>query len=126
MVRGLFNPTVELNDVALEIIPDSFAQKKGYGDKTVRIQTAGGGALGFVVTDNVATKKGMVKFSLSNNEENREIIRLAYNNPEGNTIRAYEGEIPDNYVSMFIVNEPEWGSGADTTTEIIFEGPPSV
>lgn len=123
--NGLSDPSVELNSVGIEIIPGTLSLKTGRGDRTVRTQSAGGGAVSVVVTDNVETQKGMVKFSLSNTAYHQELIRTA-NSPAGNTIRIYQDESVYNFSSMHIIAEPEWVYGADSSVEISFEGPPAV
>lgn len=124
-VTGLSDPSIEVNSVPVDILPGTLSIKTGRGDKTVRTQTAGGGAVSVVVTDNVETQKGMVKFSLSNTAAHQELVRT-WHASDGNTIRIFQGTSIYNFLAMHIVTEPEWAYGADSAVEISFEGPPAV
>lgn len=123
--NGLSDPSVEINSVPVEILPGTLSIKPGRGDKTVRTQTAGGGAVSVVVTDNVETQKGMVKFSISNTAAHQELVRN-WHSSEGNTIRAFQDTSIYNFRAMHIITEPEWAYGADAAVEVSFEGPPAV
>ena len=120
----LSNPNVQVNDVTIALVPNSFSYKKGQGQKSVRAQSAGGNAIEIVVAENAETKKSMVKFKLYNTEENFNLVGGWAENINGNTIRLSEGELQLSYRSMVVIDDPEYMIGADGDLEITFEGTP--
>jgi len=123
-LRSLSNPTVEVNDQPIAIIPNSLSFKPGQGDKTVKTQSAGGGAIEVVISEDATTKKSMVKFKLTNTKENFDLAKIITSNISGNTIRLSEGEMVESFRGMVVTTEPERMIGADGELEIEFEGQP--
>ena len=120
----LANPTVEVNDAPISIIPNSLSFKKGQGDKTVKAQSAGGNAIEVVISENAETKVSMVKFKMFNTKENFDMINAWTDNINGNTIRLSEGELVESFRTMVVTSEPERMIGADGEAEIEFMGTP--
>ena len=60
--RTLSNPTVQVNDDTIAIVPNSIEYKTGIGDKNVKSQSAGGNSIEVVITEDAETKKSMVIF----------------------------------------------------------------
>lgn len=123
-LRSLSNPTVEVNDQPIAIIPNSLSFKKGQGDKTVKPQSAGGNAIETVISEDATTKKSMVKFKLTNTKENFDLKDSVTTNISGSTIRLSEGELVVSFRGMVVTTEPELMIGADGELEIEFEGMP--
>lgn len=123
-IQTLANPTVEVNDAPIAIIPNSLSYKKGQGDKTVKAQSAGGNAIEVVISENAETKVSMVKFKMFNTKENFDMINAWTDNINGNTIRLSEGELVESFRTMVVTSEPERMIGADGEAEITFEGTP--
>lgn len=124
-VRTLSNPTVEVNDDPISIIPNSLSFKTGQGDKGVKTQSAGGNAIEIVVTENAETKKSMVKFKLTNTAKNLQLVK-DWGVLFANTISISEGEVTESFRDMVITTEPERAIGADGELEIEWEGAPSL
>lgn len=122
--RTLSNPTVEVNDQAIAIIPNSLSYKKGQGDKTVKAQSAGGNAVEAIVTENAETKISMVKFKLYNTKENFDLANGWTDLISGNTIRLSEGDLTESFRGMVVTSEPERMIGADGELELEFMGQP--
>lgn len=120
----LANPTVEVNDAPIAIIPNSLSYKKGQGDKTVKAQSAGGNAIEPVISENAETKISMVKFKMYNTKENFDFVNAWTDNINGNTIRLSEGELVESFRTMVVTSEPERMIGADGELEIEFQGTP--
>jgi len=121
--RTLSNPTIEVNDETIAIIPNSFSYKEGQGDKDVKAQSAGGNAIDIVVTENAETKLSMAKFKLYNTADNLTKIKTWMANLS-NTVRASEGAIVVPMRDMVVTTEPERSIGADGELEIEFKGAP--
>ena len=124
--KTLANPTVEINDVAIAIKPNSLKLKSGKGDINIRPQSAGGNSIQIVKTDNAETKKGMVTFSLFNTKQNIDAVKSWQDSEDGNTIQLSEGDFIQSFRQMFVMTDPEISLGADGELEIVFEGLPST
>lgn len=123
-VLTLNNPTVEVNDNPIAIVPNSLSYKKGRGEKSVKAQSAGGNAIETVVTQNAETKVSMVKFKLYPTKENFDLADVWIDNINGNTIRLSEGELTESFRGMVTTTEPERMVGADGELELEFQGMP--
>ena len=125
MARTLSNPTVEVNDDPIRIVPNSLVYKTGQGDKAVKAQSGGGNDIETVVTENAETKVSMVKFKLFNTEQNLAIVKI-WMAGFSNTIELSEGSTAESFRGMVVTTEPERNIGADGDLEITFEGQPSL
>lgn len=121
----LSNPTAEVNNDAIGIVPNSLTYKKGKGDKNVRPQSAGGNSVSMVITENAETKKGMVKFSLYNTKNNQDLLD-AWQDNNANTIRLSQDDFVVSFRGMVVITDPDVQTGADGNLEVVFEGQPAV
>jgi len=127
MSLGLSNPSIEVNDVVISIVPNSYASKRGVGDMNIRAQSAGGNSIETVVTENAESKISMVKFSIISTADNLALLDSwlsTSRNGIGNTIRASENntDLVEAYSGMVIVTEPDRPRGADAQIDIEFKG----
>ena len=126
MANALSNPTVEINDQVIAIIPNTLSYKRGAGDVNVRAQSAGGDSVQAVITENAETKIGMVKFSLAVTDANQEYVRTWQENKfnGGNTVRISSRVMntPLSFTNMNVTSDPEFSIGADGTVEVEFLG----
>lgn len=123
-VRTLSNPSVQVNDETISIVPNSLSYKKGQGDKSVKAQSAGGNAIEVVMTENAETKISMTKFKLYNTKANFDLVNSWVTNISGSTIRLSEGDLIESFRNMIVTTEPERMIGADGELEIEFMGQP--
>lgn len=123
--RALSNPTIEVDNEVISIIPGSYTFKDGKGDKIVTPESAGGNAITTVVTENAETKKSMVKFSFKSTIKHQEQIKRWSDAANGVSIRVSELENVKNFTHMHITTESEIPTGADATFEVNFEGDPA-
>jgi hypothetical protein len=124
--RTLANPTVEVNNDVIGIIPNSTSYKGGKGDKSVRPQSSGGNSVEVIITEDAETKKSMVKFSLYNTKTNDDLISGWQDQVEGNTIVLSDGNFTRSFRKMHVTNDPEMNLGADGNAEVVFEGQPAL
>lgn len=126
MANALSNPTIQVNDDTISIVPNSLSYKRGKGDVNVRAQSSGGGGSSTVVTENAETKVSMVKFSLFLTDANRSLIDTWQENRYngGNTIRFSErgSTIPLSFSNMHVTTDPDYSVGADGSVEIELMG----
>lgn len=125
-LRGLANPTVEVNDRVIEIKPNSLKLKDGAGDITVRNQSAGGDAGTRIITEDAESKTGKVTFELITETTNIGLTQgwlRQSRQGAGNVIRITgEGGFSRAFRNMRITEEPEYDIGADGSYEVMFEG----
>ena len=124
MAKTLSNPTVEVDDDTISILPNSLSYKEGQGDKNVRAESAGGSSITPIVTINAETKLSMCKFKMSNTERHLNQIKEWMAANDGVTISLSEGNIQVAFREMHVITEPERAIGADGELEIEFQGPP--
>lgn len=75
MFTQISDPGVQVNNVAVGIVPNTLEFTEGFGEQNVKVQSAGGGILQQVFENNVETNIGMVKFSLFATIDNIEQAR---------------------------------------------------
>jgi len=71
----LSTPQISIDGVNIAIVPNSCTLTEGFGAQTVMVQSAGGGAVSQVISNDVSTNFSTVKFSFFNTEENIEFFR---------------------------------------------------
>lgn len=124
--RTLANPTIEVNDAAIGIVPNSVSFKTGKGDVNIRAQSAGGNSIDVIRTENAETKISMVKFKLYNTRTNVQLMRDWQDSTTGNTINLSDGDFIESFREMFVTTDPEVALGADGELEVEFMGRPSL
>lgn len=67
MSTAINNAHLYVNDLPTLYLPNTLSYNDGKGERTVRTQSVGGGAVEIIVTDNLETHIGGVKFNLANN-----------------------------------------------------------
>lgn len=129
MSNALSNPTIQVNDQTISILPNTLSYKRGAGDINVRAQSAGGNSIEAVVTENAETKISMVKFSLTVTDTNMNAVDEWQRNSfsGGNTIRISGRTLstPLSFTNMHVSGDPEFSVGADGTVEVEFMGDPA-
>ena len=93
--------------------------------KAAKSQTAGGGAITIVITENAETKVSEVKFKMYNTTKNLNLIK-DWCSLYGSTIRIYEGDFSESFRDMITTSEPERSVGADGEFEVEWNGGPSL
>ena len=122
---------IDVNDVRISIVPNSFEGDEGLGEQDVLVQSAGGGIVTQVFSNNVETNLGAFKFDMRATVANLELIRgwkanrnqnvvaAMATTPDGNFKRTYQNAvIVNNYkipVSADGVVSLEWKADAPTT-----------
>lgn len=122
---GISNPALKWNGQPIGIMPNSLAFKFGKGEKTVRAITSGGDAVDVVVTENVETKKSMLKFSLPNTGRAARILRQMQQGVGSNVFEVVDASFQATFRNMTIINDPEVPTAPDGVIEIECEGPPA-
>lgn len=125
---GLANPTLEINDQVVPYKPNSLTFKGGSGDITVRPQSAGGASVENVITQDIETRKSMIKFTLLAETGNMDLIddfsQLSIG-AAGVVIRLSAPSFTRTFRGMRLIADPERSIGAEGEAELEFHGDPT-
>ncbi len=120
-MAGLAVPQVVINGIPIGIKPNSFSYKEGFGDRTVRTKSTGGGATELVITTDVSTKRGMVKFTVYTEDTSVELIRQWLVNVNANIIQSADTGFVRSFTNAVIKTDPEIALGADGEVALEWE-----
>jgi hypothetical protein len=128
MARGLSNPTVSVDDEVVAIEANSLSFNEGAGEMNVRTQSAGGGAIETVVTEDVSTKRAMVKFGLLATSRNLDLVtqwQERSRSLRGVVIRVSDLDFTRSFRGSRIINDPERSIGPEGRVEVEFNCNPA-
>lgn len=125
----------QLNDIAILVnnqqvayTSDSLAWKDGFGDYSIRNAVVGGGQTEQVFSKDLASKFGMVKFSLPTTVENENFKRAWKSNDNNNVIELI-GPAGSGFTKIFtqaaIMEDPEANAATDGNIEVEFRSNPA-
>ncbi len=127
--------SVQMNDIAVLVnnetvayTADSLSWKDGFGEYAVRNAIVGGGQTEQVFSKDLATKVGMVKFSIPTTAENDKLKRQWKSNDNNNVVELV-GPRGSNFTKIFtlaaILEDPESSAATDGNIEIEFNSNPA-
>ena len=125
----------QLNDIIILVnnsqvayTGDSLSWKDGFGDYNIRNAVVGGGQTEQVFAKDLASKFGMVKFSMPSTPENEKLKREWKANDNNNVIELI-GPVGSNFTKIFtqgaILADPETSAATDGNIEIDFNTNPA-
>ena len=123
---NLSNPTVIINNTAVAIVPNTFGYTEGFGEQELKVQSAGGGSVQTVLSNNVETNLSMVKFEMRNTAENIDLIRTWKSNSNANAITVTGEGLNRAFNNAALTNDYEVNLGSDTTISIEFKSDAAV
>ena len=123
---ALANPSVIINNLAIAIVPNSVVYTEGFGEQNQRVQSAGGGSVETVFSNNVETNLSKVNFSVYPTESNIEALRSFKAAENANAISIVSGGFSRTVNSAALTNDFEVNLGADTTIDVEFMGTKAV
>lgn len=128
MATQLNDITILVNDNAVAYTADSLSWKDGLGDSSVRNAVVGGGQTEQVFSKDLATKFGMVKFSMPTTEEN-EANKRAWKLNDNNNVVELIGPSSGSFTKIFtlaaILEDPESNAATDGNIEVEFNTNPA-
>ena len=128
MSSQLNDITILVNNTAVAYTADSLSWKDGLGDYSIRNAVVGGGQTEQVFSQDLSSKKGMVKFSMPSTVENEGNKRAWKVLKNGNVIELI-GPSGSGFSKVFtqgaIIGDPETNASTDGDIEIEFESNPS-
>jgi len=122
MVNALADVYLTINNLATMYSPNSLSFNDGRGERVVRTQTIGGGMSEIVVSDNIETHYGKVKFQMRNDLENIEKALAWRDNGSGNVVVLTNrtGTFNLTFKQAIIVNNPDYELSSEGNFEIEF------
>lgn len=120
------NPAVVINNLAVPVVPNSVKYVEGFGEQSVSVQSAGGGNIDTVFSDNVETHIGKVMFSIKNTADNIALVRGWKVNKNANAITITGDNLNRAFSGMALISDYEVPLGADVVIEVEFHGNPAV
>ena len=128
MATQLNDITIFVNDTPVAYTADSLSWKDGLGDSSVRNAVVGGGQTEQVFSKDLATKFGMVKFSMPTTEEN-EANKRAWKLNDNNNVVELIGPSSGSFTKIFtlaaILEDPESNAATDGNIEVEFNTNPA-
>ena len=114
------DPEIVVNDITIYVVPNSVSYKSGKGESNVKVQSAGNGVTSVVVSQNVETQKGYVKFSVQSTPDAIKLKENWQSNIGGNLIEL--GSVNQSMSNSTMTNDPEINLTDDGVVEMEFEG----
>jgi len=119
---------VIVNNVVVAYTADSLSWNEGFGEYAIRNAIIGGGQTEQIFSKDLATKVGLVKFSMPTTSENDSLKREWKNNDNSNVVELI-GPIGSGFTKIFtsaaILNDPESNAATDGSIEIEFSSNPA-
>ena len=125
-IAGLATPQILVNGATVGIKPNSFDYDEGFGERNVRVKSAGGSSRQMVVTENVETQKSGIKFTLLTEDTSITIVRGWLALKDQNIIQAGDVGFDRVFNQAIITNVPKNMLGVDGEMEIEWESQPAV
>ena len=117
-----------VNNEQIAYTADSLSWKDGLGDSNTRNAVVGGGQVEPIFSQDLATKVGMVKFSMPSTIESDGLKRTWKLNNNANVVELV-GPAGSSFSKIFtaaaIQDDPEVSAGTDGNVEIEFRGNPA-
>jgi len=128
MSNQINNIAILINNVIVGYTSDSLSWKDGFGEYSVRNAVVGGGQTEQIFSEDLATKFGMVKFSMPTTEDNEKNKRDWKVNKNNNVVELV-GPTGSTFTKIFtqasILDDPESNASTDGNIEIEFRSNPA-
>lgn len=125
-MSALVNPAILINGSPVAYVPNSFEWSDGYGDRNVRTQTTGNGNVEQIITEDVETQMGRVKFTLISTTENVDLVTAWERNIDANAIELSAPNFSRQFARMTITSEPAKTGGQDASFDVEFQGSKAI
>ncbi len=128
MTSQLNDITILVNNQQIAYTADSLSWKDGFGEYNVRNAVVGGGQTERIFSKDLASKFGMVKFTMPSTIENEANKRAWKSNDDANVVELI-GPAGSNFTKIFtesaILDDPETAAATDGNIEIEFSSNPA-
>ena len=124
MTSQLNDLSIVVNNVQISYTADSLSWKDGFGEYNVRNAVVGGGETEPITSQNLESKKGMVKWSMPSTIAHEELKRAWKTNFDRNVIEIFAAD-GQAFTKVFeratMINDPETSAATDGNIEVEFE-----
>ena len=125
--RTLSVPSIVVNNQVVWIIPGSFSYTEGFGEQSMKTQSAGGGTTGIVFSENVESKFSSVKFKMYATADNISAARDWKSSGIANAISFVAADGFSRHASnAAILNDYEVGMSPDGEIDMEWKTSPVV
>ncbi len=125
----LNNVAILVNNDIISYEANTLSYQDGYGEFNVRNAVVGGGQTEQVFSEDLATKFGMVKFSMPSTEDAAKLVREWKNNINNNVVELQSSTGGAQFTRIFtqasIQGDPEVNLSTDGTVEVEFRSNPA-
>lgn len=125
-LKTLSNPTVVINNDSVAVSGNTVSFTDGFGERELRVQSAGGGSIQTVFSEDVSTRVAMVKLALVNTAANIDLVRGWQNLENENSISITGEGLTRSFNNAAVINNPEYNLGSDGTIDVEFKSDPAV
>jgi len=128
MANQLNDFTILVNNQQVAYTADSLSWKDGFGDYKVRNAVVGGGQTEQIFSKDLASKFGMVKFSMPSTTENEAFKRAWKVGDNTNTIELIGPNgsgITKIFTQAAILDDPETNASQDGNIDVEFNSKPA-
>lgn len=129
MSNQLNNVAILVNNDIIAYEANSLSYDDGFGEFNVRNAVIGGGQTEQVFSEDLATRFGMVKFSLPSTDDSAKLVREWKNNKNNNVVELQSSTGGANFTRIFtqasIQGTAEVNLSTDGTVEIEFRSNPA-
>lgn len=125
-MTGLATPTIQVNGDTIGIKPNTFEYDEGFGERKVRVKSAGGSSRQTVVTRDVETQKSSFKFTLLTEDVSVDLVREWLAKEDTNVIQAADVNFTRVFNQAIITTPPKNLLGVDGEIEIEWESKPAA
>jgi len=126
-IKRLSSPEIVWNNEPIDIIINSLTYKDGLGEDIVAT-VANGTNVSTIISKNLETAKGMVKFSVPATSENATRVRARKIGTGTNVIKISDSssDFSRTFTAMTLITDPEVQMQSEGVIELEFEGNQSV
>jgi len=131
MPNIIATPSIVVNNQVINIVPNSCSFTEGLGEQSMRVQSAGGGVVSQVFSDNVEARLSVLKFKLYSTADNI-ALALSWKKNKNNNAISLTGQTSTNtYISRTfsnaaILNDYEVNAQTDGALDIEFKSDAAV
>ncbi len=126
MTQAIYAPTLVINNVPIAYEPNSLEFDEGKGERKQSPQTAGTNSVTMVYSEDVSTKKGMIKFELRSTPENLELKAGWEDAKDENAVTITQDAVSRSFLQAAVINSITIGTGVDAMMEINMESLPAT
>lgn len=118
-------PAVIVNNIGINIKPNSLMFNDGLPESKIRTASGGGAATETIFTNDIETAFSEVKFVLYTTSENIERVRAWKTNEQQNIVKVTDKSgFTRSMSNAAIINKPQYETGVEGEVEVEFHGDP--